>query len=62
MEVGNRNNNLLNFAMMLVDAGATYDVIKDKVNTLNEQSISPLKKDEVELTILKSVASKMTTP
>ena len=62
MEVGNRNNNLLNFAMMLVDAGATYDVIKGKVNTLNEQSISPLKKDEVELTILKSVASKMTTP
>ena len=59
MEVGNRNNNLLNFAMMLVDAGATYDVIKGKVKTLNEQSVSPLKKDEVESTILKSVASKM---
>lgn len=60
MEVGNRNNNLLNFAMMLVDAGASYDVIKGKVNTLNEQSLSPLKKDEVETTVLKSVASKMT--
>ena len=59
MEVGNRNNNLLNFAMMLVDAGATYDVIKGKVKTLNEQSVSPLKKDEVESTVLKSVASKM---
>jgi len=62
MEVGHRNDNLLKFAMMLVDAGASYDVIKGKVNTLNEQSISPLKKDEVELTILKSVASKMTAP
>lgn len=59
MEVGNRNNNLRDFAFMLVDAGASYDVIKGKVNTLNEQSPSPLKKDEVESTIMKSVASKM---
>ena len=62
MEVGNRNNNLRDFAFMLVDAGATYDVIKGKVNTLNEQSLSPLKKDEIESTILKSVASKMGNP
>lgn len=59
MEVGSRNNNLLNFAMMLVDAGATYDVIKGKVHTLNDQSVSPLKKDEIDSTILKSVASKL---
>lgn len=59
MEVGSRNNNLLNFAMMLVDAGATYDVIKSKVYMLNDQSISPLKKDEIDKTILRSVASKM---
>jgi hypothetical protein len=59
MEVGNRNNNLLRFAMMLMDAGATYDVIKGKVETLNEQSIAPLKKDELLSTVLKSVASKM---
>jgi len=60
MEVGSRNNNLLNFAMMLKDAGASYDIIKGKVHTLNEQSASPLKKDEVDSTVLKSVASKMT--
>ena len=30
-----------------------------KVQTLNEQSVSPLKKDEVESTVLKSVAAKM---
>ena len=58
MEVGNRNNNMLNFAMMLKDAGATYDEMKGKVMTLNEQSVSPLKKDELESTVLKSVASK----
>lgn len=59
MEVGNRNNNLLKFAMMLKDAGASYDVIKGKVTTLNEQSVSPLKKEELVATVLKSVASKM---
>ena len=59
MEVGNRNNNLLNFAMMLKDAGASYATIKAKVHTLNEQSRSPLKRDELDMTVLKSVASKM---
>lgn len=58
MEVGNRNNNLLNFAMMLKDAGASYDDMKTRLITLNGQSISPLKKEELETTVLKSVASK----
>lgn len=61
MEVGNRNNNLLNFAMMLKDAGATYDEMRGKTITLNEQSVSPLKKDELESTVLKSVAAKYAT-
>lgn len=59
MEEGNRNNNLLNFAMMLVDAGADFDTIKDKVHVLNQQSPRPLKKDEVDSTVLKSVGQKM---
>lgn len=58
MEVGNRNNNLLNFAMMLKDAGAEYDEMKSRLNTLNDQSVSPLKKSELESTVLKSVAQK----
>ena len=59
MDVGNRNNNLLNFAMMLKDAGMSYTKIVKKVHDLNQSSASPLKKDEIESTILKSVAQKM---
>lgn len=58
MDVGNRNNNLLNFAMMLHDAGMAYDELSSKVKALNKQSVSPLKEDEVEMTVLKSVAQK----
>lgn len=58
MDVGNRNNNLLNFAMMLHDAGCAYDDLSDKVKHLNDRSVSPLTKEEVEMTVLKSVAQK----
>ena len=59
MQVGGRNNTLLNYAMMLKDAGADYDQIEKKVLKLNQDSSSPLKKDEVYSTVLRSVASKM---
>lgn len=59
MKEGSRNNNLLNFAMMLKDAGADFNTISDKVLVLNKQSPSPLKEEEVHSTVLKSVASKI---
>ena len=59
MQVGGRNNTLHNYAKMLMDAGADYDTIEKKVVKLNQDSGSPLKKDEVYSTVLKSVASKM---
>lgn len=59
MEVGGRNNTLLNYAMMLKDAGMSYDNLEKKVLKLNSESESPLKKDEVYSTVLKSVAQKM---
>ncbi len=58
MDIGNRNNNLLKFAMMLHDAGMGYDELSHKVKSLNDRSVSPLKKEEVEMTVLKSVAQK----
>ncbi|UAT28900.1 primase [Dinoroseobacter phage vB_DshP-R7L] len=61
MQVGGRNNTLLNYAMMLKDAGADYDTIEAKVIKLNQDSSAPLKKDEVYSTVLKSVASKMSS-
>lgn len=60
MDVGNRNNTLLNFAMMLHDAGCDYDDMATKVKHLNEKSISPLSREEVEMTVLKSVGQKYT--
>lgn len=59
MDEGGRNNNLLNFAMMLKDAGMGYDNICDKVHTLNKQSVTPLKREEIDSTILKTLGSNM---
>ena len=58
MDLGQRNVTLHNFAMMLFDAGMTYDKIVVRVHALNEKSAAPLKKDEIETTILKSVGQK----
>lgn len=59
MDEGNRNNNLSKFGLMLLDAGMSYDEISHKIYTLNDQCQSPLKKDEIQQTVLKSIASKM---
>lgn len=59
MEIGSRNNSLLNYAMMLKDAGAAFDEIESRVLALNQNFDNPLKKDEVQSTVLKSVAQKM---
>ena len=58
---GNRNNMLLRFAMILVDAGFSFDNIKDKVISLNNKMVDKL--DEIELynTIFHSVAAKLTS-
>jgi hypothetical protein len=58
MDVGSRNNTLHNYARMLHDAGMAYDELSHKVMDLNDRSTSPLKKDEVQATILKTVGSK----
>lgn len=58
MDIGNRNNILLNYAMMLCDAGMEYDEVSSKVLSLNSSSKNPLKKSEVESTVLKSVGEK----
>jgi hypothetical protein len=62
MDEGGRNNNLLNFAMMLKDAGMNFDNLKEKVLTLNARSSHPLKEDEINNTVLKSVGQKMDEP
>ena len=58
MEIGNRNNQILNFAMMLKDGGISYAEARSKVLNLNSRTSSPLKKSELEDTVLKTLASK----
>lgn len=58
MDIGSRNNTLLNYAMMLKDAGASFDEVEKKTLDLNKRSYAPLKQDELYSTVLKSVGSK----
>lgn len=59
MDVGTRNNHLLNYAMMLKDAGANFQEVEKRTLALNKRSSAPLKESEIYETILKSVGKKM---
>lgn len=56
---GNRNNMLLRFAMILVDAGFNFENIKEKVISLNNKLDDSLSEMELASTILHTVASKL---
>lgn len=58
MDLGARNNTLHKFAMMLFDAGMSFKELSLKVHAINEKCASPLKRDEVDETVLKSVGTK----
>lgn len=51
---GNRNNMLLRYAMLLVDAGATIDQLRTRVLELNEKMPDKLDANEIQGTILVS--------
>ena len=55
---GNRNNNLLKYAMALVDSGYRYEDIEAKVLHFNQQLANGLTEDELRNTILTTVAKK----
>lgn len=54
----NRNNLLYRYAAMLKDSGMTYKEVASRVTTLNDKSEYPLNKNEIQDTILKSLANK----
>ena len=56
MAQGNRNNNLLRYAMALVDSNIDYVTIEKKVFNLNNQINEPLSHAEIQNTILTTVA------
>lgn len=53
---GNRNNMLLRYAMVLVDAGFGFDDVNSKVKALNEKIVDKLDETEIMGTIMVTVA------
>lgn len=58
IEIKGRNNQLLRYALMLVDAGDTQQEIINKVFSFNDKIPNPLSKAELTNTILKTVENK----
>lgn len=58
MAEGNRNNNMLRFAMALKDGGLDFLDISKMVKDFNRKISNPLPEDELDATVLRSVASK----
>lgn len=56
---GNRNNQMIKFAFALVDSGMDFVDITDKVHAFNKKLSNPLPEDELDSTILISVAKKL---
>jgi hypothetical protein len=55
---GNRNNQLLKYALMLVDAGYNLNDIDMKLDSLNHKLDNPLSAEEIDQTIRKTVQKK----
>lgn len=53
---GNRNNMLLRYAMVMVDAGADYEGVTSRVSAMNSKLVDKLEEVELHTTIYKSVA------
>lgn len=57
---GNRNNMLLRYGMLLVDAGFAFDGIRSRVMSLNDKMPDKLTELEIMTTILVTIANKLT--
>ena len=55
---GNRNKQLYNFAMVLVESGLQFTDIGEKVRSLNNKLMDKLSEEELQATILKSIQSR----
>ena len=57
---GNRNKQLYNYAMVLVESGLQFTDIGERVRSLNNKLMDELSDEELQATILKSIQSKGT--
>ena len=58
---GNRNNNMIRYALALVDNGLDFLSVSRQVHTFNQKLSNPLTHDEIDSTILVSVAKRYQT-
>jgi hypothetical protein len=61
MTPGNRNGNMIKYALALVDAGMGFNQIEEAVLAFNTRLANPLAVDEIRSTILVTVAKKIHT-
>lgn len=59
-EAGNRSNQLIKFALVLVDNGLSINDVRDRVLGFNKQLTSPLSEIEIEKTIMLTVTKAVT--
>lgn len=57
---GNRNNELLKYALALMSDGMSFQDVEQNTLSFNKSLSNPLPEDEVQSTILRTVAKKMT--
>lgn len=55
---GDRNNQMIKYALMLVDSGLDYDVVEERLISFNSKLAEPLPEDELGVTVLRTVARK----
>jgi hypothetical protein len=60
MQTGNRNNQMIKFALALVDSNFSLLEVGQHVHSFNQKMNSPLTSDEIESTIMVTVAKKYT--
>lgn len=58
MQEGNRNNQMLRFALMLLDSGLDVYAVQEQVLSFNDKLPNPLEKSEIEHTIFKTLERK----
>ncbi len=58
MAMGNRNNNMLKYAMALVDNGLSLFEVQNNVHAFNKKLNNPLSENEIDSTIMVSVAKR----
>lgn len=61
ISMGNRNNQMIKYALALVDSGMSYEDIEYRVLAFNNKLSSKLTQDELQKTVLVTVARKLQT-